>query len=417
MTIDSGRGRVRAAVVVLFGLGAALGAASARADPATRLADLLAGTGNGVPEVHAAVFQGKLYFRATDDGTNFDLWVHDGVNPPAIVPGGEGIDPLDPVVWQGALYFGGTDGSDRELWRFNGVDAPEEAYDLYGSGSGSPRNLFAWDAAGLLCYQVNTGAGVELGCWDGVGTPSVWPLAAGSASGNPIDFAVLGDRLVFGASSSNLSSSRRLFAFDGQSAPTIVTADGTHPGNPHEMTVAEGVVYFWASAPGTSSARVWRWDGTVAPPEPFGPAGISFPGAMVLWRGRPHLYIGQGAYGIWRVDTDGLTRLTNQSLSGGARLDATVAGDAIYLIEDTSEGWNVDLHRFCGSESLPNVTEQFSLMTDGVVKSRTVEFAGRLYFAAFDAAAGAELWSIPLSNLFCDGFVDENFDFWTSAVP
>lgn len=393
----------------------ALCAAAAHADVAVRLADLAPGAADGVPEVHAAVFQGRLYFRATGDGAAFDLWVYDGAHAPAVVPGGEGLDPLDPVVWQGELYFGGLGGDgQRELWRYDGATAPELAQDLRAAGSGDPRQLFPWDAAGLLCYQVATAEGVELGCWDGVNPPETWPLANGFETSLPTDFTVLGDRLLFGARWTN--TVRRLYAFDGQSAPEWVTIDGTHPGNPHELTVADGLVYFWATAPGTSTFRVWSWDGTAAPPAPFGPA-FGSPGAMVLWRGRPHLYLGQGAYGLWRVETGALTRLTGDSLYGGSVLDATVAGDAIYLVESTSETHLVDLHRFCGSESLPNVTTQFGALTDGVVRSRTVAFGERLYFAAFDATAGAELWSIPLANRFCDGFADADLRHWSAVAP
>lgn len=390
---------------------------AAWAEPAVRLADLVAGAGSGVPTVHAVVFQDKLYFRASDDGTSFDLWVYDGANPPAPVPGSEGVDPLDPVVFQGAIYFRGVDGGDAELWRFDGVNPPAEAIDLRAVGSGDPRELFAWEAAGLLCYQVSTASGVELGCWDGAGTPVVHELGAAFGSGFPTDFALLGDLLVLGADTGNLQANRRLFAFDGANPPVLVAFDGTHPSNPREMTVADGVVYFWATAPGAVTFRVWKWNGT-APPEPFGPTNVSSPGAMALWRGRPHLYVGQNPAGLWRVEADALTRLSDGTggLSGGSALAATVAGDAIYLVSGTTDPGQVDLHRYCGGDALPVVAPNFSTVNDGVVRSRTLEFAGRLYFAAQDAAAGSELWSIPLDNILCDGFGDGGLSNWSAAI-
>src|SRR6188508_2562381 len=102
------------------------GASSALAEDPVRLTDLRPGGLSGVPNLEAAVFGDKLYFAATATGAELDLWVYDGISAPTMVPGGGQLQPEELLVWQGALYFEGGPYTDRELWRYDGVNPPVE---------------------------------------------------------------------------------------------------------------------------------------------------------------------------------------------------------------------------------------------------------------------------------------------------
>jgi ELWxxDGT repeat protein len=378
------------------------------AENATLLADLAPGTLDGAPEMHAAVYDGKLYFRGSEDGTTFDLWVYDGAGAPEVVPGGEGLDPRFPVVWQDELYFRGTGAEGSELWRYDAASPPELALDIRtGPASGNPQRLFAWGSR--LCFQTSRAEGdVELGCWDGDGVADVFNLGSGLVSGAPTDFAIFGSKLVF-ASHVGVST-RRLHVYDGASAPSVILFDANHPHNPSEMTVADGLLYFWASAPG-ANARFWKWDGTAAPPQPFGLANISFPGGVAMFRGRPHARLGQGAYGIWRVDENDVVQLA-EAIITPSNLDVPATDGALYYVSGS------DFRRFCGGEEAGAVMGSQFGPGDGPREGRHVQFGGRLYFVArANTTTGDEIWSLPLGTLFCDGFAEAGFPFWSATVP
>lgn len=382
------------------------------AEPATRLADLRSGSGSGVPTVAAAVFGGKLYFRGTDDGVEYDLWVYDGGGTPTVVAGGAGIDPLDPVVWEGKLWFRGVDeAGDAELWSYDGINPPSVAVDLRSAASGNPRILAPFGSK--LCFWVSTPTGFGPGCWQPGMTPVSFTVAPGFAPDPPESLVPFGDELLFAGYD---GASVRLYRFDGANAPTAVLADATHPGGVSEIVIAEGVAYFVGSAAGANGARLWQWNGVDAPVA-FGPANLSFAWSMTLYRGRPHLHAASGSYSLWRVDTDGVTLLAPAALNGGSSRRATVAGASLFLIESGGETYLNDLHEYCGLEAIPQATTSFEVpYQDGVLGDRPIEFGGRLYFAAFDATAGTELWSIPLTTLHCDGFVDGDLASWSSAA-
>jgi len=381
----------------------------AHAEVAVRVADVLPGPGDGVPELEAAVYQGKLYFRATNDGSQFDLWVYDGVNPAMIVPGSQGLDPRSFEVWNGELYFRGVSGGDAELWRYDGASAPELAKDLSSGLSSDPNHLKAF--GNKICFGAVTPSGREFGCWSGVGSAQFYETGVGNVDGNPDDLVLFDGKLAFSAATT-AGSVRRLFTYDGFSAPVEVPAAPTDLTSPRGLTPIGTQLYMIAGAP--DGGHVWRWNGSGSPAAI--PPALGFPGALVAFRGQPYVYVGQGQYGVWRVEPGGLVRVSQQSLSGGSYPLATSVGGAIYYLDATTTVNEIDLHRFCGSESILLVTDQFAGTSAWVVAGRTIPFAGRLFFAAHDAAGGSELWSVPAGSIFCDGAGDGTTGAWSSTI-
>jgi ELWxxDGT repeat protein len=84
---------------------------------------------NAVPFSDMTVFNGKLYFAASDNALDVELWKTDGtdagtVRVKDINPGVDGSWPSQLTVFNGALYFTANDGvAGAELWKTDGTDA------------------------------------------------------------------------------------------------------------------------------------------------------------------------------------------------------------------------------------------------------------------------------------------------------
>ncbi len=127
-----------------------------------------------------AVFNGKLYFQATNGSTGRELWSFDGTLPVQVADINSGFLPqFSPhylCVYNEELYFS-AEGEDLshgvELWVYNGLGDPYEKLDVYPGFLGStPRYLTAYN--GKLYFQASvSGAGAELFCYDGVNSPYI----------------------------------------------------------------------------------------------------------------------------------------------------------------------------------------------------------------------------------------------------
>lgn len=232
------------------------------AETPVRITDLRPDGESGVLNLDAAVFADKLYFVGMDDSVNRDLWVYDGVNPAAMVPGSAGIEPEQLTVWQGALYFEGGPFENRELWRYDGVNPPVEALDLLAGGSGNPTNLTAFGPE--LCFSATTGPeGDELACWDGATTPDVYELRAGGAGGSPEAMTAIGSTLYFAAFADGVGGEP--FAYENFSPPSwsATCSRGLDPRlpNPSPSSVRRSF-----SAPRIAQARDASGAPTASPP-------------------------------------------------------------------------------------------------------------------------------------------------------
>ncbi len=111
---------------------------NAATDKATLVADMAVGGqyASSNPN-NLCVYNNKLYFSANDGTAGYELWSYDGVNPPAMVaeinptpdPGNGDTflmdsSPASLTVFDGILYFTATDGiHGRELWAWDGSTA------------------------------------------------------------------------------------------------------------------------------------------------------------------------------------------------------------------------------------------------------------------------------------------------------
>ena len=216
------------------------------------------------------VFNGKLYFSATDGTTGSELWTSDGTTAGTtlvldINAGTASSAPTNMRVVGAALFFTATTTANgNELWKTDGTAAGTVlVLDINaGTASSSPANL---TVAGSTLYfsATNTAAGQELWKSDGTagGTVLVMDIFAGTSSSSPTSFAVLGSTLYFSANTT--ANGRELWKSDGTAGTTSIVIDaiaGAGGSSPSGMTVANGAIYF--SATGPLGQELWKSDGT-----------------------------------------------------------------------------------------------------------------------------------------------------------
>jgi ELWxxDGT repeat protein len=84
------------------------------------VADINSGAGNGLAaSVTFGVYNNTLYFGAASDGTNYKLYKYDGIGVTQVVVSAWGANPNpgQSAVFNGRLYFSATDGTTGvELW-------------------------------------------------------------------------------------------------------------------------------------------------------------------------------------------------------------------------------------------------------------------------------------------------------------
>lgn len=396
-------------------LAAALAPApAALAETAVRLSDIRPGVGSGLANLDAAVFGDKLYFNATANGAVRDLWVYDGVAPPAMVTGGAALKPQFLTTWQGALYFLGGPNDDRELWRYDGVNPPVEALDLFPAGSGLPQYLTAFGPE--LCFEAktSTAVGEELVCWDGTTAPDVYDLRPGGNASAPDNFRVLGTRLFFEAFDDSVGTEPRIY--EHFTTPTLLAdvRPGLASSLPSDFVALGPTIYFRASDD-TGHARAWSWDG-VAPPTMVSAdlelqGGIGAFGARLLGDG----FIDSGSDQMYVLRAGGFAPAPWGYGDIFAASTFFEYRNALYFFSAPTILAG-DLFRYCGGGSVERVTDQFAGNT--AIQPGIVVFQGRIFFSATDATFGGELWELdPFEATFCDGFEEGDANAWSASAP
>ncbi|MGB2821477.1 MAG: hypothetical protein WBF17_10875, partial [Phycisphaerae bacterium] len=205
------------------------------------------------------VFDGMLYFSATDGGADYadELYKYDGVEVSIaadLVPGWMyGSFPDDLTVFRGELYFAATvdNGIGRELYRFDGKNAYLVA-DIWGEeGAGSsPDDLTV--LRNLLFFSAEDDRiGRELFYTDGVDV-DYYNIARDSyepASSNPSELGVMGDSLYFQATNNEWDYDYELWRLDlsqPHPQPVMIEINIESSSSPAEFTPFNDRLYFAA---------------------------------------------------------------------------------------------------------------------------------------------------------------------------
>lgn len=347
--------------------------------------DIRPGLRGSAPRLHFAL-GAQVLFIADDGIHGFEPWVSDGTEGgtsllrdiwPGSLGSGSERPPLGTVA--GAALFAADDGvSGFEPWRTDGTPAGTERVGDFNPGSAGSLETYRRGlgptaisgSGGELYFSANDGAsGYELWKSDGTaaGTFRVADIEPGPGGSWPEEFARRGSEVFFAAFREDIGL--ELWKSDGTAPGTSPVGDllpGSESSWPRLLTEVGDRILFFADAFGGSST-LWKTDG-------------SEPGTVAV-----------------------------HTFSAGSLFDAPLAGvgittlgdQAVFFAPDAATGLEPWVSDGSTEGTRPlgdlNPGEEASFYKDGLLYpflyDRWLELNGRLYFRAFDAAHGAEIWS------------------------
>ncbi|WP_053540396.1 ELWxxDGT repeat protein [Anabaena sp. WA102] len=347
---------------------------------------------------------GTLYFKA-DDGVNGNqLWKIDPTtgNPVRLVvpdlPSGY-VPYLDSFTNVGGkLYF-------RSSYYSNSTYQPLYTID---SSTGNPVTVAGVSYVsslininGVLYFQAYTATnGFELWKIDSTtGKPVVIDIVSGSGSSSPTNLTNVNGTLFFTAS--NAANGEELWKLDSTGNPVLVKDiyAGSNGSSPGSLFNVNGTLYFTANN-GTNGVELWKSDGTAAgtvlAKDINGRTYSSSPNGLIDVNGTLYFKANDGVNGnqLWKIDptTGNPVRLVVPDLPSGyvPYLDSftNVGGKLYFRSSYYSNSTYQPLYTIDSSTGNPVTVAGVSYV------SSLININGVLYFQAYTATNGFELWKI-----------------------
>lgn len=369
------------------------------------------GTGSSNPS-DLVIYNDKVFFTASDGVNGNELWSSDGDETNTAMfadinannAGADSSNPDHKTVFNGKLYFSATNGTDGiELWvADDNTTTAEQLLDINPSGDSNPGKYGFKHAGSLLYFAADNGNdGVELWNTDGTdtGTEMVSDINP-SASSQPMDMYNLSDTLIFVANDGN---GFELWRSNGISATMIQDIQPPGADTVHISGIYNNYVYFGADN-GTTGVELWKTDGTTANTSlvkdiNLGAGLSSDPLWFESYNGAMYFGSHTSTNYQWSLfKTDGSVGNATELKSGGGASDFTVsfehgrkAGGYLYFSGYTSADGN-ELWR---SDGTPGGTVEVKDINPGAVESaptNMIEMGTLLIFVADDGVNGRELW-------------------------
>lgn len=393
------------------------------------VADIAPGTASGLLAKgnQLRVAQGRLYLAADDGLTGRELWWTNGAGATRLTdftpPDGDGAPAALTVAPNGDLIFAATSKLyGRELWSTDGSNVALVANFAADASGGPSSPSLAKDILGDALYlrATTSNEGAELRRLDtatgqvALVADMVTDYGAGSFDGvqGILSASLMGPsgaRTLFVASTPG--TGRELFVTDGTTAGTHLLMDispGVASSQPLDLVQAGDKVFFTAYLPGTSGRELWVTDGTAAGTHMVvdltpgtGSGGALYPialGDRVVFSGFQsglgvELWISDGTAAGTQLLRDIWPGSTGSDPSRGFRV-----GDEIYFTASSSSQstdalWVTD-GTTAGTTLVANV--QAKPHAPGVDEWCATN--GFLYFTAFGAQSGEELFGLDLTT-------------------
>ncbi|MBX9737021.1 MAG: hypothetical protein K2X32_08850, partial [Phycisphaerales bacterium] len=349
-----------------------------------RLNDIRPGTSSSLPQEFVAIGS-DVYFRASATGTDIQLYkVTFDINGDPIgagrlldinFTGNDNVGNL--AVFNGLLYFSATDGiTGRELYVSDGTSLGTSRVADINPGAVDSAPLALLVANNKLYFSAVSGLfGRELYVSDGtaLGTSRLADIRLGQASGiaTTLNSIALGSNLLFAASGT--TTGIELFSTDGTAAGTGLLRDirtqSVNAGSAPTSFVAAGGRLYFSATDEANGRELWTSDGTQG-------------GTVLVLDSNPG---GSGStpnngspYGLTAFGTD-LLYASNNGTTG------SLTGIEYYKAAGTSASIVADINPGTGSGapgSIPNI---------GVLN-------GVAYFNATNGTTGAELYRYDGTN-------------------
>ena len=423
------------------------------------LKDINAGTGSSYI-IYMTTLGGKAVFKATNTGTNNELWVTDGtadgtfmlreINPSPSA--GSSVTQI--TVYNSEAYFSADDGEHgAELWKTDGTSAGTVMVaDIAPGETGSkPGDLTVFKGE-LYFRAYHPDTGTELWKSDGTaaGTKLVKNLAEGAASVQPgylfptstcLYFIGLGNNNLYvsngtaegtGLVSDQVDIGILEEAFfteynnevyfrgtdisgnpDGKGTQLwkvtgtgvcrvtdIVSGGNTTVLDPRHLTVAAGKLFF-VGEESPNGRELWVYDGTARMVKDINPSGHgNLGGFFASFDGKLIFSAGDATTGIepWVSDgtADGTKMITD--LWAGTMSSSMVSPVIIgdTLYFSANEATGGEIWRLTDADGQP---EKFTNIDDGGAYGPELARVGHTFvFQAGNAATGTELWKMDLSG-------------------
>ncbi|MCP4138012.1 MAG: hypothetical protein GY754_44020, partial [bacterium] len=245
-------------------------------DEILKMACNIDGSGSGSNPEYMVVFDNKLYFAANNGSIGNELLRYDGVNPPEeaadMYTGFFGSDPKHLAVFQDELYFqaSGSTSHGLELWKYNGVTAVEMGDYVPGYSGMEPDYLTVFNNKLFFRCSVFLPGNSELWSYDGVSDPSLVVDIYDGQSSDPTHLAVFNGELYFNARDGN-GHNYELWKYDGSTATEIAdmktgTFDAFYP---EHLAVFNDRLYFSAEGDTENGTELWSYASNPVPEDGF----------------------------------------------------------------------------------------------------------------------------------------------------
>ncbi|MBK5305686.1 MAG: hypothetical protein JJD92_03265 [Frankiaceae bacterium] len=346
----------------------------------------------------------QLYFSAGEP----ELWTSDGTADGThlvkdINPGSGGSFPERLIELGGKLLFFVPNAEDPELddlWTSDGSVLGTTP--VSGGGGMFSESQSAGRLPGAVLYEADVDGdqaldGAELWTTDGTTASLVKEIRPGPEGSLPHDFTPLGDDMYFVADDG--VSGDALWKSDGTADGTVLVSNPsteTDRALPEEFVNLGGTLFFTAED-GLHGRDLWKSDGTEAGTElvmdfEAGVSRLTVVGdALFLTAEVPG-----GGSDLWKTDGTGpgMVRLTDAGVDAGTSELAAV-GSTLFLTLDGEETgrelWTSD-GTVEGTVLVKDIAPNTEFAYGSSSPRSLTDVGGTLYFTAWTAAAGRELW-------------------------
>lgn len=322
------------------------------------------------------------------------------------------LDISAPAVYEGRVYFSASDGvHGAELWVSDGTVAGTTMLKDINAGAGSSGVSRLGVGGPYLYFTADDGVnGVELWKTDGTasGTSMVKNIGPGSAGANPDDFAdgyvSIGGTTFFTA---DTSTGRELWKTDGTSSGTVMVKDiNTSPftgSDPFQAKVVGSTLFFTAND-GINGTELWKSDGSEAGTElvkDIWPGATNSEPRWLTPFGGAILFAAMTTCGreLWRSDGTevGTYQVKNIDPAGDCGEGSSsepiglISTGSVVFFQASDDTTGKELWKTDGTEVGTVLVKNINPTGDSFAGPEAV-LDGVLYFIADDGASGAELW-------------------------